>query len=71
LKFNFLGELTKQKIKLSLSEQSEWLQFFEQEKQKALALKNEIDKTDKEIDQMVYQLYGLTEEEIKIVEGNG
>lgn len=27
------------------------------------------DKTDKEIDQMVYQLYELFEEEIKIVEG--
>ena len=66
---DFSKELNKQKIKLSLSEQSEWLTFFEDEKQKALAIKNEIDKTDKEIDQMVYQLYGLTEEEIKIVEG--
>ncbi len=25
---------------------------------------------DKQIDELVYQLYGLTEEEIKIVEGN-
>lgn len=66
---DFSKELTKQKIKLSLGEQSEWLTFFEEEKQKALAIKNEIDKTDKEIDQMVYQLYGLTDEEIKIVEG--
>jgi phage portal protein BeeE len=32
-------------------------------------LKAEIDKTDKEIDQMVYELYGLSEEEIRIVEG--
>ena len=31
-------------------------------------LKKEIEKTDKEIDQKVYELYGLTEEEIKIVE---
>ncbi|MBN2173034.1 MAG: hypothetical protein JW731_02800 [Bacteroidales bacterium] len=29
-----------------------------------------IEKTNKEIDQMVYELYGLTEEEIKIVEEN-
>jgi hypothetical protein len=65
---DFNKELSKQKIKLSLSEQSEWLTFFEQEKQKALTIKNEIDRTDKEIDQMVYQLYGLTEDEIKIVE---
>lgn len=26
---------------------------------------------EKEIDQLVYELYGLTEEEIKIVEGEG
>ena len=28
-----------------------------------------IARTDKEIDALVYQLYGLTDEEIKIVEG--
>jgi len=33
------------------------------------ALQWQIDATDKQIDQLVYQLYGLTEEEIKIVEG--
>lgn len=33
------------------------------------ALQAEIDATDKTIDQMVYELYGLTEEEIAIVEG--
>jgi hypothetical protein len=26
--------------------------------------------TDKQIDQLVYELYGLTEDEIRIVEGN-
>jgi len=30
---------------------------------------NEITTLESEIDQLVYQLYGLTEEEIKIVEG--
>ena len=30
----------------------------------------QIDKTDKEIDQMVYELYRLSEEEIGIVEEN-
>ena len=44
------------------------MELFEDNKKKALALKTEIDKTDKEIDQMVYAMYGLTEEEIKIVE---
>ncbi len=28
-----------------------------------------IDSTDRQIDKLVYELYGLTEEEIKIVEG--
>jgi hypothetical protein len=28
-----------------------------------------INKTDKEIDEIVYELYGLTEEERKVVEG--
>ena len=32
-------------------------------------LQNQIDATDWQIDQLVYELYGLTEDEIKIVEG--
>jgi hypothetical protein len=64
----FLKELEKQKAKFSLPEQNEWLQYFESEKQKATALQKLINQTDKEIDAMVYELYGLTEEEISIVE---
>lgn len=66
----FVKELGKKKIKLSLSEEVEWEDYFLQEQQKAIAIKNEIDATDKAIDQMVYELYGLTEEEIKIVENS-
>jgi hypothetical protein len=65
----FSKELEKQKIKLSLSEQSEWIEYFEKEKAKAQEIKSIIEKTDKEIDNMVYTLYELTPEEIKIVEG--
>ncbi|HOY31129.1 MAG TPA: N-6 DNA methylase [Bacteroidales bacterium] len=65
----FIKELDKQKIKLPLYEQAEWISYFELEKQKAQTLKSEIEKTDKEIDRMVYELYGLTEDEIRIVEG--
>jgi hypothetical protein len=32
-------------------------------------LRREIESTDGQIDRLVYSLYGLTEEEIKIVEG--
>lgn len=38
--------------------------------QEKTALQRQIDATDKQIDQLVYELYGLTEEEIKIVGGN-
>ena len=54
--------------KLSLSEEAEWLQYFNVQKQKADELKTEIIHTDKEIDKIVYELYGLTADEIKIVE---
>ncbi|MCD4675824.1 MAG: hypothetical protein K8S18_07480, partial [Desulfobacula sp.] len=66
---DFLKELKKYKIKLSLSEEAEWMQYFNEQKQKAQELKSEIERVDAEIDKMVYKLYGLTEEEIKIVEG--
>jgi len=32
------------------------------------AIQRQIDATDKQIDQLVYELYGLTDEEIRIVE---
>jgi hypothetical protein len=41
---------------------------FDSEKE---PIERQIKATDKKIDQLVYQLYGLTEEEIKIVEGEG
>lgn len=65
----FLGELKKAKVKMSLSEEAEWMAYFNEQKQKALALQTEINRIDAEIDALVYHLYGLTEEEIKIVEG--
>jgi hypothetical protein len=35
------------------------------------ALQRRIEATDRQIDALVYELYGLTEEEIGIVEGRG
>ena len=64
----FIKELRKKKVKLSLAEEAEWEDYFNEQKQKAQALKSEIDKTDRKIDRMVYDLYGLTEEEIGVVE---
>ena len=44
------------------------MNFFNEQKEKAQNIKSKIEKTDKEIGQMVYELYGLTGEELKIVE---
>lgn len=66
---DFLIELKKQKVSLSLAQQDEREPYFREYKEKILALKNEIDKTDKEIDGMVFDLYGLNEEERKVVLG--
>ena len=58
-----------QKIKLLLAQQQEWLQYFEEQKIKANNIQQVITQTDAAIDQMVYALYGLSDEEIEIVEG--
>jgi len=63
-----LKELSKLKIQLSLSQQDEWEEYFSTYKSEINQLKSEIEKTDNEIDQLVYEIYGLTEAEIKIVE---
>jgi hypothetical protein len=65
---DFIQELTKKKVKLTLSQKAEWEDYFLQQQEKATTLKNAIDSTDREIDQLVYRLYDLTEEEIRIVE---
>ncbi|MGB6037486.1 MAG: hypothetical protein WBG42_14520 [Cryomorphaceae bacterium] len=43
--------------------------YFTKKKTEAHALQSEIDRLDREIDDMVYDLYGLSEEERKVVEG--
>jgi hypothetical protein len=63
-----LTELSKQKITLSLKQQDEWEEYFLEYKKECSTLVAQINATDKEIDGLVYGLYGLTEEEIKIID---
>ena len=71
----FVKEYTKaKKIKFAdkLEERTfkqQWQSLFENDKTLTCKLKTQIQTTDKEIDTMVYELYGLSEDEIKIVEG--
>lgn len=66
----FVAEIEKsiKPVKLSLSKKSEWMEHFEKEKAKALELKNKIEQIDRKRDQMIYELYELTPEEIELVE---
>jgi hypothetical protein len=65
---DFIKELNKKKIKLSLSEEAEWETYFTIEAKKINDLKVQIEKIVKNLDQFVYKLYELTEDEIKLVE---
>ena len=60
----FVAELAKQKIALTLKQQDEWEEYFNEYQTECTNLVNQINTADKEIDGMVYALYGLTEEEI-------
>lgn len=67
---DFIKELGKLKIKLTLSQEAEWEEYFTTEATKANTIKTQINDTDKAIDTMVYELYGLSKEEIEIVENS-
>ncbi|MEN3325008.1 TaqI-like C-terminal specificity domain-containing protein [Mariniflexile soesokkakense] len=72
---DFINELNKAIKKeggtaLTKKDEFEWLELFEDNKKKAQTLQTQITQTEKEIDTMVYQLYGLTDDEIQIVENS-
>mgnify|MGYP003639954316 CR=1 FL=1 len=72
---DFIKELNKAIKKagsapLTKKDEFEWLELFEENKKKAQELQAQITQTEKEIDTMVYELYGLTDEEIAIVENS-
>jgi len=68
---DFLDELKKQKKPIPLAEQPEWKETFGKCKDTVSRLQEDIRLTDAEIDRMVYDLYGLTGEEIGVVENGG
>ncbi|MGP4714871.1 MULTISPECIES: Eco57I restriction-modification methylase domain-containing protein [unclassified Psychrobacter] len=65
-----IKELGKKKVKMSLSDEAEWEEYFLAEQTKAQQLIAQIERTDSEIDQMVYKLYDLTNDEIAIIEAS-
>ncbi|MBR1682897.1 MAG: hypothetical protein IJ767_06910 [Bacteroidaceae bacterium] len=58
-----------QKIRIPLMQQNEWEEFFNASVAECQQLTAQIAATDAEIDTKVFDLYGLTDEERKIVMG--
>jgi type I restriction-modification system DNA methylase subunit len=76
LKFiEFISELKKAikgtgQTSLTKKDEFDWIELFEENKTKAQNLISEINQIDDNINKMVYELYGLSEEEISIVENS-
>lgn len=69
----FINELNKtlkasNQKPLSKKEELEWFEIFEEKRNEFVTLNGEIQKTENQIDQTVYSIYGLSKEEINIIE---
>ncbi|EIJ65604.1 hypothetical protein BD31_I1566 [Candidatus Nitrosopumilus salaria BD31] len=65
----FIKEVSKKsRKKPSLKELDEWDDYFNGKKSIVLKLKNKIEKYDKQVDEIVFKMYELTDEDIKIIE---
>ncbi len=67
---DFIKELSKQKVKLTMKQKDELEDYFNEYVKDISSLNETIEKTDKEINTLVYNLYNLTDDEIKIIEHN-
>ncbi|MGD9533902.1 MAG: hypothetical protein AB7V56_09060 [Candidatus Nitrosocosmicus sp.] len=63
---NEIKRLTKKK--LSIREQDEWEGYFKKSKTELLHLKRQIDNTELDLNQLVYELYRLNQNEILLVQ---
>ena len=63
---NYLALLNKEQ-KFTLVQQDEWEDYFNQYRQSSQKLSEQIKATDNEIDNKVFDLYGLTPEEREII----
>jgi len=64
----YLSGIDEAKVNFILDEEAKRMDYFQKNAQ-ADELKSQIAQTDSEIDTMVYDLYGFTGEEIRVVEG--
>jgi len=65
---DFIDELAKQRIKISLKKQDEWTEYFSEHKHSISELITNYNTINSKIDFAVYKLYDLTNEEIEMIE---
>jgi hypothetical protein len=63
------AELRKQKIEVLFKKQDELEEYFFEYQTQCRDLSRQIADTDSEIDRLVYEIYSLTDDEIKMIEG--
>ncbi len=56
--------------KLSKSQEMDWFELFEEKKKQVQNVRGQIQEKENEMNQLVYSLYGLSKEEIAIVESD-
>ena len=64
---HFSAEVENQGFKIPVHRDGEWRNFFNKTKKQLSAIRERIERTDAEIDRLVYDLYGLIDEEIAMV----
>jgi len=72
LEFNeFLKSIHKKSdLKLSLKEQDEWQEYFDEKKEGIIKLEDQINKWNDEIDEIVYEMYEINDDEKSTIEAN-
>ena len=66
----FIAELKKKKINLSLADQVEWKEFFNKYKTEINSLQTEHILSDNNLNIIIYKIYNLSEDEIKVSYSN-
>ena len=67
---DFLNELKRQGQKIELSEELSWINFLRQEKVRANDVSEEIRNADRSLDEFIYELYGIRDQEKMIIEND-
>lgn len=65
---DFMKEIQKKKVKLSVGKKAEWQEFFRDRTDEAYVIFRELHDADNQINTTLYEAFNLTESEIQIVE---